>query len=237
MRVYFRQKAKRLPTLNLKSSNSCFSLMKKTFFMIAAFTCMSLAAQKQSINILNCNDPHEIEAFLKTAQRDDPRKATLTRKLGTLKSSKTPKPLQANATAPKSFSNPDIKFAGKQNEEEEFKRIASENPGIHEQKTVKLLNQLFDNDVSNKNAILLIQNNSGCNMIIKVHGKETYNLPVRAGGENFVVLKKGNYQLSGNACNANYSSLKSIAKNTVVTLNRTDAVLPQGKFAQNAEGK
>lgn len=74
-------------------------------------------------------------------------------------------------------------------------------------------------------------------MIIKVQGKEIYNLPVRAGGENFVVLKKGNYQLSGNACNANYSSLKSIAKNTVVTLNRTDTVLPRGKFAQNAEGK
>ena len=65
-------------------------------------------------------------------------------------------------------------------------------------------------------------------MIIKVQGKEIYNLPVRAGGENFVVLKKGNYQLSGNACNANYSSLKSIAKNTVVTLNRTDTVLPRG---------
>ena len=205
--------------------------------MIAAFSCMSLAAQKQNSNILNSNDPNAIEIFLKTAQRDDPRKATLTRRLVALKSSKTPKQLQANVTALKSFSNPDIKVAGKQNDKEEFKRIASVNPGIHEQKTVKLLNQLFDNDVSNKDAILLIQNNSGCNMIIKVQGKEIYNLPVRAGGENFVVLKKGNYQLSGNACNANYSSSKSIAKNTVVTLNRTDTVLPRGKFAQNAEGK
>lgn len=53
--------------------------------MIAAFSCMSLAAQKQSINILNSKDPHEIEAFLKTAQRDDPRKATLTRKLAAQK--------------------------------------------------------------------------------------------------------------------------------------------------------
>lgn len=204
--------------------------------MITAFSCMSLAAQKQSINILNSNDPHEIEAFLKTAQRDDPRKATLTRKLVVLKSSNTPKPLQANVTALKSVSNPDIKVAGKQNEEEDFKRIAFEKPGIHEQKTVKLLNQLFDNDVSNKDAILLIQNNSGCNMIIKVQGKEIYNLPVRAGGENFVVLKKGNYQLSGNACNANYSSLKSIAKNTVVTLNRLGGNLPQGKYGQNSGG-
>ena len=73
-------------------------------------------------------------------------------------------------------------------------------------------------------------------MIIKVQGNETYNLPVRAGGENFVVLKKGNYQLSGNACSANYSSSKSIAKNTVVTLNRSGGNLPQGKYAQNSGG-
>ena len=41
--------------------------------MLAAFSCMSLAAQKQNSNILNSNDPNEIEIFLKTAQRDDPR--------------------------------------------------------------------------------------------------------------------------------------------------------------------
>ncbi|MGZ5193282.1 MAG: DUF6759 domain-containing protein, partial [Kaistella sp.] len=101
-------------------------------------------------------------------------------------------------------------------------------------KTVKLLNQLFDNDVTNKEAILLIQNHSDCNMIIRVHGKESYNLPVRAGGENFVVLKKGNYELSGTACNDKYTSTKSIAKNTIVTLNRTGGTLPQGKYAKNA---
>ena len=210
--------------------------MKKTFFMIAAFSCMSLAAQKQNSNILNSNDPNEIEIFLKTAQRDDPRKPALTEKLVALKSSKTIKTVQA-ARVPHASSDTAVKFADKPTEEAEFRRLSMEKPGLHEKKTVKLLNQLFDNDVSDKNAILLIQNNSGCNMIIKVHGKETYNLPVRAGGENFVVLKKGNYQLSGNACNAKYSSLKSIAKNTVVTLNRTDTVLPKGKFAQNGEGK
>ena len=236
MRVYFRRKAKRLPTLNSKSSNSCFSLMTKTFFMLAAFSCMSLAAQIQNSNILKSTDAKEIEAFLKTAQRDDPRRSTLNTKLAALKKSNQVKtPVQL--TAAKSVTRQNSKFASVQNEDEEFRKLTAGNPGAHEQKTVKLLNQLFDNDVTNKEAILLIQNNSGCNMIIRVQGKESYNLPVRAGGENFVVLKKGNYQLSANACNANYSSLKSIAKNTAVTLSSTGGNLPSGKYAQNAAGE
>lgn len=236
MRVYFRRKAKRLPTLNLKSSNSCFSLMTKTFFMLAAFSCMSLAAQIQNSNILKSTDAKEIEAFLKTAQRDDPRRGILNTKLAALKKTNQVKtPVQL--TAAKSVTRQNSKFASVQNEDEEFRKLTAGNPGAHEQKTVKLLNQLFDNDVTNREAILLIQNNSGCNMIIRVQGKESYNLPVRAGGENFVVLKKGNYQLSGNACNANYSSLKSIAKNTVVTLSSTGGNLPSGKYAQNAVGE
>ena len=236
MRVYFRRKAKRLPTLNSKSSNSCFSLMTKTFFMLAAFSCMSLAAQIQNSNILKSTDAKEIEAFLKTAQRDDPRRGILNTKLAALKKTNQVKtPVQL--TAAKSVTRQNSKFASVQNEDEEFRKLTAGNPGAHEQKTVKLLNQLFDNDVTNREAILLIQNNSGCNMIIRVQGKESYNLPVRAGGENFVVLKKGNYQLSGNACNANYSSLKSIAKNTVVTLSSTGGNLPSGKYAQNAAGE
>ncbi len=236
MRVYFRRKAKRLPTLNSKSSNSCFSLMTKTFFMLAAFSCMSLAAQIQNSNILKSTDAKEIEAFLKIAQRDDPRRGILNTKLAALKKTNQVKtPVQL--TAAKSVTRQNSKFASVQNEDEEFRKLTAGNPGAHEQKTVKLLNQLFDNDVTNREAILLIQNNSGCNMIIRVQGKESYNLPVRAGGENFVVLKKGNYQLSGNACNANYSSLKSIAKNTVVTLSSTGGNLPSGKYAQNAAGE
>lgn len=236
MRVYFRRKAKRLPTLNSKSSNSCFSLMTKTFFMLAAFSCMSLAAQIQNSNILKSTDAKEIEAFLKTAQRDDPRRGILNTKLAALKKTNQVKtPVQL--TAAKSVTRQNSKFASVQNEDEEFRKLTAGNPAAHEQKTLKLLNQLFDNDVTNKEAILLIQNNSGCNMIIRVQGKESYNLPVRAGGENFVVLKKGNYQLSGNACNANYSSLKSIAKNTAVTLSSTGGNLPSGKYAQNAVGE
>ena len=234
MRVYFLRKAKRLPTFNLKSSNACFSLMKKTFFMLAAVSCMSLAAQIQNSNILKSTDVKEIETFLKTAQRDDPRRGTLTKKLAVLKSKSPVNFAKQETAAPKPVANQAPKFAGAKSEDEEFRKLTTGSAGTHEQKTVKLLNQLFDNDVTNKEAILLIQNHSDCNMIIRVYGKESYNLPVRAGGENFVVLKKGNYELSGTACNDQYTSAKSIAKNTIVTLNRTGGTLPQGKYAQNA---
>lgn len=51
--------------------------MTKTFFMIAAFSCMSLAAQKQSINILKSNDPHESKPSLKLPSTTIPEKRRL----------------------------------------------------------------------------------------------------------------------------------------------------------------
>lgn len=86
---------------------------------------------------------------------------------------------------------------------------------------MKLLNQLFDNDVTNEHAILLVKNNGECNMIVRIQGNDYYNLAVPAHGENFVTLKKGNYQLSSNICDAKYFATKSIAKNMLVSLAKT----------------
>ena len=106
-------------------------------------------------------------------------------------------------------------------DEEEFKKLFSETPKSHKDKTVKMLNQLFDNDIAGDNAILLIKNNGDCNIIVRIQGKVHYNLAIPARGENFLTLKKGNYELSGNMCDAKYISSKSIAKNMFVTLAKT----------------
>lgn len=196
--------------------------------MLAAVSCVSLAAQKDNRDILKSTNIKEIESFLKMAHPDDPRRSVLKPRLATLRNSpvqgskfeKTayiPSKSSSNAV-PSGFGN------GKDNEEaEEYRRLMSENSGAHKEKTVKLLNQLFDNDVANKDAILLVQNNLDCNMIIRIKGKESYNLAVPARGENSVVLKKGEYLLTGNACDGKYSSSKSIGKNMLVTLNNNSS--------------
>lgn len=117
-------------------------------------------------------------------------------------------------------------------EEAEFTKLMALNSKAHEQKTVKLLNQFFDNDPMNREAILLVQNNSDCNMIIRVKGAQNYDLPVPAHAENSVVVKKGNYQLSGNACSSKYLSAKSIQKNMLVTLNSSAPSVGSPKMAQ-----
>ena len=91
-------------------------------------------------------------------------------------------------------------------------------------KAVQLLNQLFDNDESNNQAILLVQNNSDCNMVLKIEGKDFYNLAIPSRGENSLVLKKGQYSLKANVCDIPYQSGKSIANNTMVTLTKIPGI-------------
>ena len=108
-----------------------------------------------------------------------------------------------------------------------LKKLIAETSEEHKQKTVKMLNQFFNEDISNQDAILLIENRSNCNMIMRIKGESTHNLAIKANGENSLVLKKGNYQLMSNVCNTNFSSKKDIAKNMIVTVNQPfTATLP-----------
>lgn len=205
--------------------------------MLAAVSCVSLAAQKDNRDILKSSNIKEIESFLKMAHPDDPRRSVLKPKLAALRNSPAPgsknektayiSSKSVSKAVPSGFG--DSKDNG---EAEEYKRLMTENSGAHKEKTVKLLNQLFDNDVTNKDAILLVQNNLDCNMIIRIKGKESYNLAVPARGENSIVLKKGEYLLTGNACEAKYSAAKSIGKNMLVSLGNNSPV----KSNQTAAG-
>lgn len=106
-------------------------------------------------------------------------------------------------------------------EAEEYNRLTAETAAAHKDKTVKLLNAMFDQDPNSKEAILMVQNQSDCNMIVRIQGDKNYNLTVPAHGENSIVLKKASYQLKSNVCDAQYASTKDLRKGMVVTLNRT----------------
>ncbi len=103
-------------------------------------------------------------------------------------------------------------------ESTEYAKLMNETGKDRNQKTEKLLNQLFDNDINNKDAILLVQNKSDCNMILRIQGKNLYNLAIPSHGENSLVIKKGDYNLTSNICNSKYFSTKSINKNLMITL-------------------
>lgn len=105
-------------------------------------------------------------------------------------------------------------------EASEFNILMSENPIEHKNKTVKILNSLFDNDPNAKECIVLIQNKSDCNIIVRIEGigHTKYRLPVPANGDNSIVIEKGDYLLSSLVCGAQYASQKTIQKPLMIAL-------------------
>ncbi len=201
--------------------------MKITFLTLALLACVSLSAQQKKIDILKTTNISEIENFLVNAHPDDPRRIILKSKVIQLKNNAWMKQ-RPTVINPNRIKQVQLNIAENTYTTDleglEFQRLITADS--KKDKAVQLLNQLFDNDESNNQAILLVQNNSDCNMVLKIEGKEFYNLAIPSRSENSLVLKKGQYSLKANVCDIPYQSGKSIANNTIVTLTKT-AVFPR----------
>lgn len=189
------------------------------FLILASGTA---SAQKKTKDILKSTNIREIEEYLKNAHPDDPKKFVLKPKLIALKNSEwtkgasKAKPMEARPVMT-DIPNRFMRNSGS-NDAEEFKKLLAETSDQHKDKTVKLLNAMFDEDITKKEAVLLFRNNSDCNIILRIEGKDFYNLAVPAHGENFIVLNKGSYTLNSNVCDVKYSSQKDIKKSIFVVI-------------------
>ncbi|MCE3077243.1 DUF6759 domain-containing protein [Chryseobacterium gwangjuense] len=92
-------------------------------------------------------------------------------------------------------------------------------PDEHGKKTAALLTHLFNNDVSDKEAYVNVKNKSKCNMEMKISGKKNYSLIIPARSENYVMVDKGDYQLSTKVCDSPYTTSKKIEKDIEIALN------------------
>ncbi|WEK68458.1 MAG: hypothetical protein P0Y62_11365 [Candidatus Chryseobacterium colombiense] len=92
-------------------------------------------------------------------------------------------------------------------------------PDEHGKKTAALLTHLFNNDISDKEAYVNVKNKSKCNMEMKISGKKNYNLIIPAKSENYVMVDKGDYQLSTKVCDSPYTTAKKIDKDIEIALN------------------
>ncbi|MDP9961381.1 DUF6759 domain-containing protein [Chryseobacterium lathyri] len=188
------------------------------FFLVSG----SASAQKKHKDILKSTNTKEIEEYLRNAHPDDPKRAVLKPKLIALKNSgwtkgaKTAKPMEARPVMT-DIPNRFLRNSNS-NDAEEFKKLIAETSDQHKDKTVKLLNAMFDEDITSKEAVLLFRNNSDCNIILRIEGKNFYNLAVPAHGENFIILNKGSYSLNSNVCDVKYSSQKDIKKGIFVVI-------------------
>lgn len=199
--------------------------MKKNIIYIVLcilLSCKSTGIANPSQNILESTDIKEIENYLAATHPDDPKRSVLKPKLIALKNAewtkgkKNAKPMEARPVISEipsaAFKNPNSQEA------EEFKRLISSTSKEHKEKTVKLLDAMFNEDVNSKEVILLFKNLSDCNLVLKIQGKDFYNLAVPAKGENFIVINKGFYTIKGNVCDVVYSSQKDLNKSILLTI-------------------
>ncbi|PIF47722.1 hypothetical protein CLU96_4791 [Chryseobacterium sp. 52] len=195
--------------------------------LIPGFT----SAQKKHTEILKSTNVQEIEDYLKNTHPDDPKRSVLKPKLIALKNaewtkgSKSAKPMEAR---PVMSDIPNrLMRNSNSNDAEEFKKLIAETSDQHKEKTVKLLNAMFDEDITRKEAVLLFRNNSDCNIVLRIEGKDFYNLAVPAHGENFIVLNKGSYTLNSMICDIKYLSAKDIKKSIFVVIDNPGMPKPE----------
>lgn len=98
-----------------------------------------------------------------------------------------------------------------------------------ENKTVTLLNQLFNSDLANKNTVLIINNESDCDFTMTILGGKTYTIPVAAKSTESIVVEQGEYVMRSEVCRSAYFAKKTLIENTQVNIRYS--------IAQNTETK
>lgn len=205
--------------------------MKKILFPLVFFglTIQSCVSNEHRDNILNSTNIAEIEEYISKAHPEDPKRRVLKQRVIALKNAdwvkgrKNAKPMAAR---PVILDLPSKNSFKKNSPESEavFKQLLAETPEEHKQKTTQLLNAIFNQDIASNEVILLLKNNSDCNLVLEISGKKFYNLPVPAKSENSLVLDKDIYTLSGNVCDVPYKSVKQFTKGAVIILSNPETV-------------
>lgn len=105
-------------------------------------------------------------------------------------------------------------------EDDEYSALINLSDSDMKRKATSVLNSLFDNDPTTKECIVLVQNKSDCNIIMRMEGvgNTKFRLPIPAGKENSMVIPKGDYIFTSQVCGAKYASQKTIQKALMVAL-------------------
>ncbi len=109
-------------------------------------------------------------------------------------------------------------------ESSEFKTLMEKDQINKRKVTAEVLTYLLnDPDPTETKTAAVIENTSGCDIIIRVVGvtnNQIYNLPVPRYSKNQFVINKGNYTLKSAICDANYYSQKNITEPLILKLSR-----------------
>ena len=86
------------------------------------------------------------------------------------------------------------------------------------QNAAESLDVLLNENSNDSRVSVIINNNSNCNIIVRISGNKSYNLPIRKNFRNFILIEKGTYSMGANLCRARYSNTKTFGGSTSLTL-------------------
>ena len=113
------------------------------------------------------------------------------------------------------------KFKSSKEDQDEFDLLVnSEQEKSKKPVTKESINEMLQSDENDQLSLLLVKNDSYCNMVLKIVGKSAYNIPIPAKGQNAIMVEKGVYKLTGNLCELKYEAQKDLNKNILVALTR-----------------
>lgn len=199
------------------------------FISILVFSQNISAQKKKKTDIMQSTNIEEINEFLKTAHPDDVRiyllqdrivelkRAEMTRKAREAKPM-APRPIMVVEKKQEAPPQKIIKADHNEDEAEEFNQLISQNEKQYSDKAVKLLNNLFDEDITKTETIILLQNNTDCNLIVRISGNKSYKVAIPAHDKNSLVLEKGQYNFTSKVCGAQYLSTKNIYTNLLINI-------------------
>ncbi|MBT2623670.1 DUF6759 domain-containing protein [Chryseobacterium sp. ISL-6] len=196
-------------------------MIKQNWGMIVllafSFLCIGCGEERNIHNILRSTDVREVQNYLDNAREDDPKVIVLKKRIIELKNKEwvkgaaDAKPMASRPVTMDQSLISEIDHA-------EFEKLLQEDDETHRKKTTNLLNEIFNDSRHSPNSVLLVKNESGCNMILRIANKQDYKLAIPAKGENFIVLEKGKYNITGNICGSSYEQIKDLNKGICLTL-------------------
>lgn len=92
---------------------------------------------------------------------------------------------------------------------------------------INSLNQLFNSDESNKNRVLIINNDSDCDFTMMISGHKSYVVPVASRKSESIIVEQGEYVLRSEICQSPYLSKKILTDNMQVNIKFTTVTTPQ----------
>lgn len=184
--------------------------MKKIFYVLTFFLSLHISAQNYTVaQVEKTDDPKVVANFIKNNPNHQ-RTPEFKRKLYAMINSDKP-----------AVAKPTVQPINKKEVATTIKKDVAKDGAVSEKnkKTAELLTHLFNNDPNKRDAYIHIRNKSKCNLIVKISGRTFYNLTVPANNDNYILVPKGTYTLTTSVCDAKYSSVKNIQKDTEITLN------------------